>query len=75
MRTIAERLIFREATTTELGIIDSVCDIAIGIDELDCAGDTNGTAFWVYESLDRIGLLAFRHGYGLIEIVAKCLRT
>lgn len=41
MRTIAERLIFREATTTELGIFDSVCDIAIGIDELDCADDAD----------------------------------
>ena len=75
MRTIAERLIFREAAATELGVFDGAGDIAISIDEFDCAGDADRTTFWVYESLDRIGLLAFGHGYDLIEIVAKCLRT
>ncbi len=58
MRTIAERLIFREATATELGVFDSVGDIAIGIDEFDCASDADGSAFRVYESLDRIYWLA-----------------
>ena len=41
MRAVTERLIFREATATELGIVDSVSDIAISIDELDCAGDAD----------------------------------
>lgn len=54
MRTIAERLIFREAAATELGVFDSVGDIAICIDELDCAGDADRSAFRIYESLDRI---------------------
>lgn len=73
MRTIAERLIFREAAATELGVFDSVGDIAIGIDEFDRAGDADGSAFWVYESLNRIYWLALCHRYDLIEIVAKCL--
>ncbi len=59
MRTIAERLIFREATTTEFRVLNFAGDIAIGIDEIDCAGDADGSAFWVYESLDRISWLAF----------------
>jgi hypothetical protein len=75
MRTITERLIFREAATAELGIFNGACDIAICVNEVNCSGDADGSAFWVYESLDRIYWLAFRHGYGLIEIVAKRLRT
>ena len=59
MRTIAEGLIFREATATEFRVLDCVGDIAIGIDEFDCAGDADRSAFWVYESLDRISWLAF----------------
>lgn len=59
MRTIAERLIFREAAATELGILNRAGDIAIGINEFDCASDADGSAFWVYESLDRTGWLAF----------------
>ena len=73
MRTIAEWFIFREATTAELGIFNSVGNVAICIDEFDHASDADGSAFWVHESLDLIGWLAFRHSYGLIEIVAKSL--
>lgn len=58
MRTIAERLIFREATAAEFRVLDCVREIAIGIDKFDCAGDADGSAFWVYESLDRIYWLA-----------------
>ncbi len=41
MRTIAERLIFREAAATELGVFDGAGDIAISIYEFDCACDAN----------------------------------
>lgn len=41
MRTVAERLIFREAASAEFGIFDRTGDIAISIDELDCAGDAD----------------------------------
>ena len=75
MRAIAEGLLFREATATELGIFDCGGHVSISIDEIDCAGDADRSAFWVDESLDRISWLAFRHGYGLIEIVAESLRT
>ncbi len=75
MRAIAVRLIIREAAPAEFWVLDSVGDIAIGIDEVDCASDADGSAFRVYKSPDRISWLAFRHGYGLIEIVAQSLRT
>lgn len=41
MRSIAERLIFREATTTELGILDGANDVAISIDEVHGSSDAN----------------------------------
>lgn len=59
MRPIAERFLFREAATTELRILNSAGHIAISIDEFDCAGDADGSAFWVNESLHRIYWLAF----------------
>ena len=41
MRTIAERLLFREATTTELRVLNGAGDIAINIDELNCSRDAD----------------------------------
>ena len=54
MRAVAERLIFREATATELGIFDCSGDIAVSIDEFDRPCDADRSAFWVYESLHSI---------------------
>jgi len=68
MRTVAERLIFREATPTELRVFDGAGDIAISIDEIHCAGNTNRSTI----GIDKY-LCVLCHGYGLIEIVAKRL--
>ncbi len=59
MRAVAERLIFREATPAEFWVLNCVGDIAIGVYELDRTGNADGSAFWVYESLDSISWLAF----------------
>lgn len=75
MRAVAEGLIFREAAAAEFWVLERAGDIAISIYEFDSPSNADRSAFWVYESLDRISWLAFRHGYGLIEIVAKRLRT
>ena len=54
MRTIAKRLLFREAAATELWIFNSAGDVAIGIDEVDSSSDANGSALWINEYLDPI---------------------
>lgn len=41
VRTIAERLLFREATAAELWVLDDASDIAISIDEFDYARNAN----------------------------------
>lgn len=41
MRTVTERLIFREATTAELWIFDSAGDVAFGIYEFHCSRDSD----------------------------------
>lgn len=41
MRTIAERLIFREAAATELWIFNGAGDIALGVDELNRSRNTD----------------------------------
>lgn len=51
MRTIAERLLFREATSTELGIFDGAGDIAITINEIHCSRDADRSALGINEGL------------------------
>ncbi len=41
MRAIAEWLLFREATTTELWILHRASDVAISVDEFDCSRDAD----------------------------------
>ena len=54
MRTIAEGLIFREATAAELRILDRARHLAISVDKVNCSRNANGSAFWVYKDLDVI---------------------
>ena len=54
MRAIAEGLLFREATATELGIFDCGGHVSISIDEIDCAGDADRSALGIYKSLHSI---------------------
>lgn len=51
MRAIAERLIFREATTAELRVFDGAGDIAISVDEIHGPRDADRSALWVNEGL------------------------
>ena len=57
MRAIAERLIFREATATELWVFDGAGDIAISIDEVHGSSDADRSAFRINEYLDVLGHL------------------
>ena len=41
MRSIAERLIFREAAPAELWILNDAGDVAVSIDEFDSSGDAD----------------------------------
>ena len=41
MRTIAERLLFREAAAAELWVFNGAGDVAISIDEVHRAGDAD----------------------------------
>lgn len=41
MRAIAERLLFREAASTELRVLNGAGDFAISIDEIHSSGDTD----------------------------------
>lgn len=68
MRAIAERLLFREAASTELWVLDGACDVAIGIDKIDRARDTDRSTLRINENLS-----VLTHGYGLVEIIAKGL--
>jgi hypothetical protein len=70
MRPIAERLLLREATSAELWVFDGAGDIAIGIDEFHRTCYANRSALGIDKSFHIL-----THGYGLIEIVAKSLRT
>ena len=70
MGAIAERLIFGEAAAAELWIFDGAGDVAISIDEVHCSSDTNRSALGIYKYLDVLA-----HGYGLVEVIAKSLRT
>lgn len=70
MRAIAERLLFGEAASTELWVFDGVCEVAICIDEINRARNADGSALGIDEDL-----CVLAHAYGLIEIIAKCLRT
>ena len=54
MRAIAEGLLFREATATELGIFDCGGHVSISIDEIDCAGDADRSALGIYKGLHSI---------------------
>jgi len=54
MRAITEGLLFREATAAELGVLDCVRDIAIGIDKVDSPSDADGTALRIYKGLHSI---------------------
>ena len=72
MRAIAERLIFREATSTELWVLDGAGDIAICINEIHCASNTDRPTLGIDKGLS---VIAHLFTVGLIEIVAKCLRT
>mgnify|MGYP006895934538 CR=1 FL=1 len=51
MRAIAEGLIFREAATTELWVLDRLNHIAVGIDDIDNTCDADRSALRVNESL------------------------
>ncbi len=55
MRPIAERLIFREAASTELRVFDGAGDIAISIDEVHCSRDADRSALRINEYLDVFG--------------------
>ena len=52
MRPVAEWLIFREAATTELWVLDGAGDIAISIDEIHRSCDADGSALRINEYLD-----------------------
>lgn len=66
MRPVAERLIFREAATTELRVFDGAGDIAISIDEVHCSCDADRSALRINEYLDVLS-------HGLVEVIAKRL--
>ena len=68
MRPIAERLIFREAATTELWVFDGAGDIAISIDEVHGSRDADRSALGIDEDFDVLS-------HGLVEIIAERLRT
>jgi hypothetical protein len=51
MRTVAERLLLREAATTELRIFDGAGDVAIGIHEIHGSRYANRSACRINESL------------------------
>ncbi len=70
MRAITERLIFRESTSAELWVFYGAGGVAISIDKIHCSGDADRSALRINEYLDVLA-----HLYGLIEIVAQCLRT
>jgi len=75
MRTIAEWLLLREAASAELRVLNCAGDIAIRIDEIHSACNSDRSTLRINESFDLINVGIVTHGYGLIEIVAKCLRT
>ena len=75
MRSVAERLLLREATPTELWILNCAGDIAISIDKLNYSSDADRSALRINEGLHLINVEFVAHGYGLIEIVAQRLRT
>ena len=56
MRSIAERLLLREATTTEFRVLNGAGHIAIGVDELNCSRDANRSALGINESLHLINV-------------------
>ena len=52
MRPVAEGLIFREATTAELWVLHCADDIAVSINEVHSAGNSNRSALGINEYLD-----------------------
>ena len=50
MRTITERLLFREAAATEFWVLYGAGDIAISIDEVHGARNADRSALGVHES-------------------------
>ena len=75
MGPVAERLLFREATAAELRIFDSTGDLSISIDELHSASNSDRSALGINESFNLINVYIVAHGYGLVEVIAKRLRT
>ncbi len=75
MGPVAERLLFREATAAELRIFDSTGDLSISIDELQSASNSDRSALGINERLHLINVYIVTHGYGLVEVIAKRLRT
>ncbi len=55
MRTIAEGLLLREATTAEFWVLNGAGDIAISIDEVHCSRDADRSALRINEYLDVFG--------------------
>lgn len=55
MRAIAERFLFREATTAELWVFDGAGDVAISIDEIHGSRNADRSALGINESLCVIG--------------------
>ncbi len=70
MRTVAEWLLLREAASAEFRVLNSACDIAISINEIDSACNANRPTLGIDESFHIL-----RHVYGLVEVIAKRLRT
>ena len=66
MRPVAERLIFREAATTELWVFNGAGDIAFCIDKVHCSCDADRSALRIDEYLDVLS-------HGLVEVIAKRL--
>ena len=58
MRTVAEWLICREATTAELWVLNGAGDISFGIDKVDRSSDANRSALGINKCLDVIGHLS-----------------
>lgn len=50
MRTVAEGLLFREATTAEFWVLDGADDVAIGINKIHRSRDSDGSALGIHES-------------------------
>ena len=50
MRTIAEGLLLREATTAEFWVLNCAGDIAFSIDEIHGSRDADRSALWIDES-------------------------